>query len=207
MVAMIDRRQLFAASLLVFGGVSSRAAVAALLGDREPTPEPGVRTAAIPPALLPVVAAVSEQIIPTTDTPGAIAAGVPAFIQEVITYWCGETERAAFVKGLQSLEDWCISGFQRGFAACSPEQQSRALEELERQARSFEQARAAMAPNLSPEKAFDARAPFFVLIKDLTVIGYYSSEQGATQELRYNPAPGRFIGDIPFSKVGKRWSW
>jgi hypothetical protein len=39
------------------------------------------------------------------------------------------------------------------------------------------------------------------------VIGYYSSEQGATQELRYNPAPGRFIGDIPFSKVGKRWSW
>jgi hypothetical protein len=46
-----------------------------------------------------------------------------------------------------------------------------------------------------------------VMIKDLTVIGYFSSESGATQELRYNPVPGRFNGDVPFSEVGRRWSW
>ena len=78
---------------------------------------------------------------------------------------------------------------------------------FERRARPFEQARAATAPNLSPVRAFDARAPFFVMIKDLTVIGYFSSESGATQELRYNPVPGRFNGDVPFSEVGRRWSW
>jgi gluconate 2-dehydrogenase gamma chain len=203
---MIDRRKLLMASLVVFGGRNTRAAVAALLGNSEPVREPRSR-AAIPPALEAVVAAVAEQIIPTTNTPGAIDAGVPAFIQEVISHWCDETERTAFLKGLQSLDEWCATRFQQGFAACSAAQQSSALAEFERRARPFEQERAAAAPNLSPERAFDARAPFFVMIKDLTVIGYFSSESGATQELRYNPVPGRFNGDVPFSEVGRRWSW
>ncbi|NJM26773.1 MAG: gluconate 2-dehydrogenase subunit 3 family protein [Bacteroidia bacterium] len=40
---------------------------------------------------------------------------------------------------------------------------------------------------------------YFSLIKDLTLWGYFSSEVGCTQALRFNPIPGRFEGCIPYN--------
>ena len=49
-------------------------------------------------------------------------------------------------------------------------------------------------------------APFFRTMKELTVVGYYTSEAGATQELRHEAVPGRFDGCIPFAQVGRTWA-
>ena len=56
-------------------------------------------------------------------------------------------------------------------------------------------------------KADDQHAPFFNKIKELTVLGYYTSEVGATRELAYNPVPGKFDGDYDYAKVGRQWSY
>ncbi len=57
-------------------------------------------------------------------------------------------------------------------------------------------------------KIVDENTPFFAKIKELTVIGYYSSEVGAKQELAYNPMPMRYEGDYDYAKTGGRqWSY
>ena len=44
------------------------------------------------------------------------------------------------------------------------------------------------------------------MIKQMTVWGYFSSEVGATQALRYVPVPGRFEGCIPYNEGEKAWA-
>ena len=40
----------------------------------------------------------------------------------------------------------------------------------------------------------------------LALLGYYTSEPGATRELQFNPTPGRFEGCVPMSRIGRAWS-
>ena len=55
-------------------------------------------------------------------------------------------------------------------------------------------------------KLIDERTPFFAKLKELTVVGYFSSEVGATEFLEYNPMPMRYDGDFDFAEVGTHWS-
>jgi hypothetical protein len=43
-------------------------------------------------------------------------------------------------------------------------------------------------------------------MKELTLLGYFTSEVGATKALRYVPIPGRFDGCIPYKKGDKAWA-
>ena len=131
-----------------------------------------------------LVKVIAELIIPETDTPGAIEAGVPAFIELMVTDWLDDDGRRAFFSGLESLEVYCSNQHRHSFLDCSAEQRTQALQHAERE-----------------------DSAFFARIKQLTVVGYYTSEIGATQELRYNPTPGRYDGDYPLAKVGRQWSY
>lgn len=52
----------------------------------------------------------------------------------------------------------------------------------------------------------DTDVPFMRSMKELTLVGYYTSEIGATQELRHEPVPGRFDGCVPFAEIGRTWA-
>lgn len=52
----------------------------------------------------------------------------------------------------------------------------------------------------------DAPPPFFRQLKELTLAGYYTSEVGATEELQWLPAPGRYDSDVPLSEIGRAWA-
>jgi hypothetical protein len=54
-----------------------------------------------------------------------------------------------------------------------------------------------LAPAPAPPRAF------FAALKELVVVGYYTSEPGATRELRYEPVPGTYQGCLPFSTLGR----
>lgn len=56
------------------------------------------------------------------------------------------------------------------------------------------------------ESASDEGPPFFRQLKELTLAGYYTSEVGATQELQWEAAPGRYESDLPLSDVGRAWA-
>ena len=128
------------------------------------------------------VDALAELIMPATDTPGARAAGVPAFIDVIVGEWYHEQERAAFLRGLQDVDARSQADFQKTFVELTEPQQTAILTGMDYEARAM--------PRGSPTL-------FFGRIKDLTLFGYYTSEIGMTQELGYVFMPGRYDGAAP----------
>ena len=144
----------------------------------------------------------AELIIPTTDTPGAITAGVPAFVEMMVCDWYTATERKIFLNGLNALNKDCNDRHSVGFLEVSEKQQIMALRRQENLAAGYEAPEDATSFLIPKE---DEHAPFFDKLKELVVIGYYNSEVGAKQELIYNPMPMEYR-EIPFVEVGRQWS-
>jgi hypothetical protein len=185
-------------ALATGGALASRFAQAALKGEplhAKPA------ASALSDSQHKAVEQLAELILPRTDTPGAIEAGVPAFIDQIVTVWYTPTERAIFLDGLAGLDEYCVSAWGKPFNGCDTRQQTEALLKAEEESASYRQP--------DPPKIRDApdeHSPFFYKLKMLTVLGYYTSEIGAQQELSYNPVPGRYDGDMDFDKVGRQWS-
>jgi len=148
-----------------------------------------------------LIAALAELIIPETDTPGAIAAGVPDFIDQIVSQWYTPTERKIFDDGLVAINAHCQGQYAQEFVDCSGQQQTQALTHFEQQASQYTPPPRDMFDRNDPEDT-----PFFSKIKALTVFGYYTSEIGATQELRWLPMPGQYLVDYPLKKVGRAWA-
>jgi hypothetical protein len=47
---------------------------------------------------------------------------------------------------------------------------------------------------------------YFRMMKELTLLGYFTSEIGSTQARRYVPVPGRYEGCIPYKKGDKAFA-
>jgi glucoside 3-dehydrogenase (cytochrome c) hitch-hiker subunit len=150
------------------------------------------------------VAVLAELIIPKTDTPGAIEAGAPAFIEMMVADWFNDGERKIFFDGLTSLDSFCKSQFKKNFLACDEAQRTLALKDAEKSALTYK----SNAPAIDiSQKYVDPNTPFFTKLKELTVLGYFTSEVGSKQTLAYNPMPMRYEGDYDFEKTGREWSW
>jgi hypothetical protein len=128
------------------------------------------------------VDSLAELIMPATDTPGARAAGVPAFIDVIVGEWYHDDERASFMRGLADLDARCRTESGKTFVELTPDQQTTLLTTLDSESRA--------APR-------DAPWSFFSRIKDLTLSGYYTSEIGLRQELGETFMPGRYDGAAP----------
>jgi hypothetical protein len=146
-----------------------------------------------------LTATLTELFIPATDTPGAIGAGVPAFVEQVVTDWYRPDERTAFLAGLTALAAEAQRRHGKAVAECTPSEQAALLEWSLQQAGDYRPAQFRTAP--------DTHAPFFWQLRELTIVGYYTSQVGATAELRYVPIPGRYDGDYPFAEIGRAWSY
>jgi hypothetical protein len=135
--------------------------------------QPAGQAAAAPkfftPQELALVEAISDMIIPTdTHSPGAKAAGVPAFIDLMVSESSQETQ-TLWRDGLAAVERISREKFSAGFDAASEEQRTKLLTDISKDERK---------PNTVEER-------FWVAIKNLTIDGYYTSEIGIHQDLQY----------------------
>ena len=137
----------------------------------------------------------ADLIIPTTDTPGALEAGVGEFLDYVISVWYTEDEPEVFFAGLTQLLEEAQSAHGEHFIALKEPQQVALLKAAE-----------AREPASDPFAFGGSNSGFFKKIKELTVTGYYTSEVGATIERKYVPMPGFYDGDYKFSEVGRLWA-
>ncbi len=126
--------------------------------------------------LMRLLSAVCERIIPTDETPGAVAAGVPRFIDHMLANWYDPAERERVATGLRDLEGQQRQRFGRSFVDADEPQQATWLLELDRQ----------------------GAKSWFGTVKYLTIWGYYTSEVGVKAELRQWPSPGRYDGCAPY---------
>ena len=103
-----------------------------------------------------LIAALAELIIPETDTPGAVAAGVPDFIDQIVSQWYTPTERKIFDDGLVAINAHCQGQYAQEFVDCTGQQQTQALTHFEEQASHYQPPPRDMFDRNDPEDT-----PFF----------------------------------------------
>jgi len=169
-----------------------------LAGCRAKPPEPDFVPETLNAHQYKLVTTLADIIIPATDTPGASGAGVPAFIDKMLTSWYLEEDKDTILTGLGILENETLVQFEVPFVDASPKQQHALVEQMAQQA--FPNSDANDDDALPPELP-----KLFREFKQLTVVGYYTSEVGASEELRIQPM-GAYLADIPYDEVGRAWS-
>ena len=142
------------------------------------------------------VTIVAEHIIPRTDTPGATDAGVPRFIELMVSDWFTQDERAVFMRGLADLERRAAGNFP-GLPATA---QLDLLQQLEDQASD-----AAWFATGNTMRIWDEQAPFICQFKELTILGFMLSKTGAEQFLQPNPM-GAFEGSVTMKPEQRTYS-
>jgi len=138
---------------------------------------------------------IAETILPATKTPGAKEAGVGEFIPVMVRDTYTEEDQKVFVEGLTKLEEASNKKYQKNFQQLSPEERTAFLIELDNEQNEYHKNKKSEDPN-----------HYFRMIKQLTMLGYFTSELGATKALRYNPIPGRYDGNIPYKKGDRAWA-
>jgi hypothetical protein len=138
---------------------------------------------------------VADTILPDTDTPGAKAAGVGPFMALMVTDTYDDDDLEILRAGLETLEDECLAMHGVGFMAATPAQRLALLGRID--AEQYQYMRSS-----SPRRP----THYFRMIKELALLGYFTSEIGYTQAMRYIEAPGRFDPCVAYSPGDRAWA-
>lgn len=152
--------------------------------------------------------AVADIVIPATNTPGAKAVKVGDYMDRAFQHglFGGDANTAG---ALEEVLGQRVPGgaFMKG----SPAQRLAAVTALDKE--TFSRPTAVVAPSalqIGTSPAGSIAAPtepepnrLWRIAKNAIMVGYYMSEVGASQELRYELVPGRFDPDIPYKPGDK----
>lgn len=129
----------------------------------------------------------TEIILPATDTPGAKAANVVSYIHDRIKHFSTEEEQKAIFLGLKSFDAAAKESFSNNFTDLKPEEQVKILENM-------------------AEEAKDQEEHIFNMLRQETIVGFFTSEVGATQVLNHDPIPGVYNGCMDYVEGDAAWS-
>jgi glucoside 3-dehydrogenase (cytochrome c) hitch-hiker subunit len=227
---LIDRREAIRRVSTLLGGVafvggaSLLAAVEKVSGAVEPAPG---KFSAQDVAYLDEIA---ETILPATKTPGAKAAKTGAFMALMVTDCYSPAEQKVFFDGMRKVDEAMRKANNVSFMAATAEQRLAVLTALDHEQKRVMDAREAadrQRKGLSPVVGGDAieakaenvpgtpvavdmadRQPahYFRMMKELALLGFFTSKVGCTEVQRYVEAPGRFDSCIPYSPGQPAWA-
>lgn len=176
----LDRRGLLTGALALLGAAATGGTATVTFAQ---TGAPRGLT----PARFAVLDEVSALVIPKTDTPGAREAGVPLAVDGMMADWAGANTKREFEGALDALDAAAKAELGKGFVQIPAAARLAFLERYDA---------AAFARTDWPWRK----------LKDLIVTAYYMSEAGATQELRYELAPGAWEPWTPADANTRAWA-
>ncbi|MVM34665.1 gluconate 2-dehydrogenase subunit 3 family protein [Spirosoma sp. HMF4905] len=146
------------------------------------------------------VAEITETILPKTKTPGAKELGVPQFVDKMLKDLLSEDEQKDFLAGLDTFDKACEEANGKAFVDCTPEQRTEFLLKQDQEA-------AKLPPSIwGIRLAAPGPTAFFRRLKELTLLGYFTSEKVGKTILAYDPVPGRYIACMPLAAGEKAWN-
>ncbi|MFT3682583.1 MAG: gluconate 2-dehydrogenase subunit 3 family protein [Ferruginibacter sp.] len=208
----MERRDLLRMIALATGGVVIGGELF-LTGCKSGTSTP----ADFSPANIALLDEVGETILPATSTPGAKAAKVGEFMKIMVTDCYTPEEQKVFLEGIGKLNDACDKMHGHDFIKATPEQRKELLLSLEKEAKEVQAQRNKADSdykkaerdkgNTLPLDFQNPVAPhYYTLMKQLTMLGFFTSEVGATKALRHIPVPGKYDGSYPYKKGDRAWA-
>ena len=230
----LTRRAALARAAYFLGGALSAPTVAAVLaGCDRGAQGAGATSRALSAEQKETVAVLGEHILPRTDTPGARDAQVHEFIDVLMTDYYAPEERDRFLAGLARVDERARRAWGEPFLKASPERQAELVRALNGRAypdpaptpedptaepvtrEGSTETGHSGAPETNPTGGLEIEDPWdpqdvgreawFRTLKELVVVAYYTSEVGATRELRMNPM-GAWRADIPYAAAGQAWA-
>jgi len=195
----MNRREVLARVAALMGGALSAPAVLGVLNGCSAKPKSGWKPVFLSDEQGAMVTEVAEIMIPRTETPGAADMGVPAFIDTMLKDVYGAEDQQRYIAGLKEFEAQSQSQHGHTFLALEPEQRIALVQSVHDAA--IEAQRKASQPRS------ERRRPFILMTKELTLLGFFTSEAGATQVLQYLPIPGVLHACIPISQAGNGKTW
>ncbi len=147
----------------------------------------------------PLLGALAETILPRTDSPGAGEAGVGDFIGKMVRDCTDRKTQNNFIDGLDALAGRARSRYGKDFGQCSLAERTALLTECERKG-------AVYAGKAGKLERYLLGDPFFTTLKKYTILGYCTSQAGATRGLRYDYIPGRYVGSVILTPGQRGWA-
>jgi len=156
---------------------------------------------------------VADTILPTTSSPGAKAADVGHFMAVMVQDCYTPKDQRTFMDGMGKLNDASQKRYNAKFMDLNPQQRTDLLVALDKEQKDYTAKRNKQleADRLNHKGDPKYKAPeipnhYFRMVKELTLLGYFTSEVGATKALRYIAVPGRYDGCVPYKKGDKAWA-
>ena len=199
----MNRREAIQRAALVMGYAITGPALTGVLNGCKATPEQVFKPVFFTQDQASLISILSEIIIPRTDTPGAIDAGVPMFIDQMLKDVYPKESQEEFVKNLTAFNEGAKKDHGKTFLDCNDD------EKLDYFKKGHDEAVKNTTSNYSSgfwNSAVKNSKPFIIEVKELTLLGFFTSEPGATQVLQYSPVPGPYKGCVPLATVGKAWA-
>ena len=194
---VVDRREAIRRVSALLGGValvSEGALLEACGGER--TPARAAATTFTPDDVA-FLDEVADTILPETSTPGAKAAQCGAFMALMVTDTYQDRDQQVFKSGLQQLDTACRQMNKTGFMTATPAQRLTLLEQVDKEQKAYMDTRAAGS---------DTPPHYFRMMKELALLGYFTSEIGYTKAMRYQETPGRFDPCAPYKAGETAWA-
>ena len=138
---------------------------------------------------------IADTILPSTKTPGAKTAKVGLFMTVMVNDCYEERDQQIFRDGMKKIQALSEKEYDGKFTDIQPEQRHALLVKLDNEQKEA----------MKTGKA-DQPRHYFRLMKELTLLGYFTSEIGCTQARRYIETPGKYEACIPYKKGEKAWA-
>lgn len=159
---------------------------------------------------------IGETILPRTSTPGAKDANVGQFMTVMVNDCYVEADQKAFREGLDKLNDASKKKFNNSFMQITPQQRHELLVEIDKEAKEYQQKSVNPFRDKENKKEKEEAAKgnrayvkqhmaphYFTMMKQLTLLGFFTSKEGMTKAVRHMPVPGRYDGCVPYKKGDK----
>jgi len=164
------------------GGTLSASAMAGMLKGCTPSREVNWVPGFLNKDQALAIADMANIIIPRTDTPGALDVAVDEFIDLMLKDNFEDEDKTRFTNGLMALNQYCEESFGSSFALCNAENKMATVKKLDSESATW---------------SGEGKPPFFRTVKELVLLGYFTSEEGLKRNLSYRPVPGSQEGCVP----------
>ena len=217
----MNRREAIQRVAMLMGGALSAPTLLAALNGHAKAPGPDWKPTALGHDEFAIVVRIVDIMLPRTDLPGALDAGVPSFVDSMLADVYTPADRAHYLEGLHEFDAGAAKAYRKPFLELEPALQLEHVKKFQDVAIAAERAGGAQWQKELVQKIRNAkelnqitevrgrahRRAFILATKELALLGFFTSEPGATQVLQYVAIPGAYHGCLPQKEAGNGKTW
>jgi len=196
----MNRREALKGTALIMGYALTGTSIAALMQSCESGAKLPWTPLVLSENQAKILSAVVDRILPATATPGALEVGTDQFIDKILHSAFPENIQKSFALGLDTFNAEAKSLQGKDFLKLDNAQKDEVIRHFEEKSGPLPGVLWAYSFGQGPE------FPFYRMMKELALLGYFHSEKIGTEVLAYDPVPGPYLGCIDYGEVGKVWT-